>query len=41
MDAYGLITRSDRLLSPAAEVMRRAIYAAASEVYGMVAPGVL
>lgn len=35
MDAYGLITRTDRLLSPAAEVMLRALRQAAVAVYGM------
>lgn len=35
MDAYGVITRSDRLLSPAANVMLRAIRDAAGSVYGM------
>jgi len=34
MDAFGLITRSDRLLSPAAEVMLAALKAAALTVYG-------
>ena len=34
MDAFGLITRTDRLLSPAATVMLEAIKAAAGEVYG-------
>ena len=35
MDAYGLITRTDRLLSPAAEVMLRALRQTAVGVYGM------
>jgi DNA-binding transcriptional LysR family regulator len=35
MDAFGLITRTDRLLSPAAEVMLRAIKQAALNVYGV------
>ena len=34
MDAFGLITRTDRLLSPAAKVMLRALKAAALTVYG-------
>jgi DNA-binding transcriptional LysR family regulator len=34
MDAFGLIMRSDRLLSPAAKVMLRAIKSAALSVYG-------
>ena len=34
MDAFGIITRRDRLLSPAAKVMLRAIKASASTVYG-------
>jgi DNA-binding transcriptional LysR family regulator len=34
MDAFGLITRTDRLLSPAATVMLEAIKAAAGTVYG-------
>lgn len=34
MDAFGLITRSDRLLSPAARVMLRELEAAAQIVYG-------
>lgn len=36
MEAFGIITRRDRLLSPAAEVMLRAIRATAQEVYGLV-----
>ena len=36
MDAFGLITRTDRLLAPAARVMLRAIKAVAHEVYGSV-----
>ena len=36
MDAFGLITRTDRPLSPAARVMLGAIKAAAAESYGMV-----
>jgi DNA-binding transcriptional LysR family regulator len=35
MDAFGLITRTDRPLSPAARVMLGAIKAAAAESYGM------
>jgi DNA-binding transcriptional LysR family regulator len=35
MDAFGLITRTDRLLAPAATVMLKALKAAAMEVYGM------
>lgn len=38
MDAFGLITRTDRLLSPAAKVMLEAIKAAAGEVYGSLLP---
>jgi DNA-binding transcriptional LysR family regulator len=34
MDAFGLITRTDRLLAPAAKVMLRALRATAAEVYG-------
>jgi len=34
MDAFGIITRRDRLLSPAGNVMLRAIKAAALTVYG-------
>ncbi|MGN6528342.1 MAG: LysR family transcriptional regulator [Burkholderiaceae bacterium] len=34
MDAFGLITRTDRLLAPAAKVMLRALKATAGEVYG-------
>ena len=34
MDAFGLITRTDRLLAPAAQVMLRAIKAVAHDVYG-------
>jgi len=34
MDAFGLITRTDRLLSPAAKVMLRALKGAALTVYG-------
>lgn len=34
MDAFGLITRTDRLLSPAAKVMLRALKAASLTVYG-------
>ena len=37
MEAFGIITRRDRLLSPAAEVMLRAIRATAQEVYGLAA----
>ena len=39
MDAFGLITRTDRLLAPAAQVMLRAIKAVAHDVYGSVAGG--
>lgn len=35
MDAFGLITRTDRLLSPAAKVMLRAVKNAAVSVYGV------
>jgi DNA-binding transcriptional LysR family regulator len=38
MDAFGLITRTDRLLAPAAQVMLRAIKEVAHEVYGTVWP---
>ena len=34
MDAFGLITRTDRLLAPAAQVMLRAIKTVAQDVYG-------
>jgi DNA-binding transcriptional LysR family regulator len=34
MDAFGLITRTDRLLSPAAKVMLQAVRNAAVSVYG-------
>jgi DNA-binding transcriptional LysR family regulator len=34
MDAFGLITRTDRLLAPAAQVMLRAIKSVAHDVYG-------
>lgn len=34
MDAFGLITRTDRLLSPAATVMLEAIKSAAADTYG-------
>ncbi len=34
MDAFGLITRTDRLLSPAAKVMLRALKTTAAHVYG-------
>jgi DNA-binding transcriptional LysR family regulator len=34
MDAFGLITRTDRLASPAAKVMLRCLKAAAQTVYG-------
>lgn len=40
MEAFGIITRRDRLLSPAAEVMLRAIRATAQAVYGL-APAAL
>jgi DNA-binding transcriptional LysR family regulator len=36
MDAFGLITRTDRLLAPAAQVMLKAIKAVAHDVYGTV-----
>jgi len=35
MEAFGIITRRDRLLSPAAEVMLRAIRSTAQSVYGL------
>jgi len=35
MDAFGIITRTDRLLSPAAKVMMRALKATSGEVYGV------
>jgi DNA-binding transcriptional LysR family regulator len=35
MDAFGLITRTDRLLSPAAKVMLKALKSAALTVYGV------
>jgi DNA-binding transcriptional LysR family regulator len=35
MEAFGIITRRDRLLSPAAEVMLRAIRSTALSVYGL------
>jgi DNA-binding transcriptional LysR family regulator len=35
MDAFGIITRTDRLLSPAAKVMMRALKAASADVYGV------
>jgi DNA-binding transcriptional LysR family regulator len=35
MDAFGLITRTDRALSPAARVMLGAVKAAAAELYGV------
>ena len=35
MEAFGIITRRDRLLSPAAEVMLRAIRSTAQAVYGL------
>jgi hypothetical protein len=34
MDAFGIITRTDRLLAPAAQVMLRAIKSVAHDVYG-------
>jgi DNA-binding transcriptional LysR family regulator len=40
MDAFGLITRTDRLLSPAADVMLRAIKQAALTIYGVKLSGV-
>ena len=33
MDAYGVITHRNRLLSPAAQTMLKAIRATASEIY--------
>lgn len=36
MDAFGLITRTDRLLAPAAQVMLRALKAVSRQVYGAV-----
>ena len=36
MDAFGLITRTDRLLAPAAKVMLRALKSVAHDVYGTV-----
>ena len=41
MEAFGIITRRDRLLSPAAEVMLRAIRVAAQTVYGLAPAEVL
>jgi DNA-binding transcriptional LysR family regulator len=35
MDAFGMITRTDRLLAPAAKVMLRALKTAAVDVYGV------
>jgi DNA-binding transcriptional LysR family regulator len=40
MDAFGLITRTDRLLSPAAKVMLEAIRTAAASAYGLGASNV-
>jgi len=40
MDAFGLITRTGRLLSPAADVMLRALKQAAQEIYGVRLSGV-
>ena len=34
MDAFGIITRTDRLPSPAAKVMMKALKTAAVSVYG-------
>jgi hypothetical protein len=34
MDAFGIITRTDRLPSPAAKVMMRALKAASLTLYG-------
>jgi DNA-binding transcriptional LysR family regulator len=34
MDAFGIITRTDRLLSPAAKVMMKALKTASLSVYG-------
>jgi DNA-binding transcriptional LysR family regulator len=34
MDAFGIITRTDRLLSPAAKVMMKALKTASMSVYG-------
>jgi iron complex transport system substrate-binding protein len=36
MEGFGIITRRDRLLSPAGEVMLRAIRATAQTLYGLV-----
>jgi DNA-binding transcriptional LysR family regulator len=33
MDTYGIITRRNRLLSPAAQIMLKALRATASEIY--------
>jgi DNA-binding transcriptional LysR family regulator len=38
MDAFGIITRTDRPLSPAAEVMLRALKHVSAEVYGLEMP---
>lgn len=35
MDSFGLVTRSDRLFSPAAKVMLKALKSAAASVYGV------
>ena len=35
MEGFGIITRRDRLLSPAGEVMLRAIWATAQTLYGL------
>jgi DNA-binding transcriptional LysR family regulator len=40
MDTFGIITRSDRPLSPASRVMLAALKTAASEVYGVALDGV-
>ncbi|AKK66996.1 LysR family transcriptional regulator [Xanthomonas translucens pv. undulosa] len=38
MDAFGIVTRTDWLLSPGARIMLQALQAAAGPVYGYVAP---
>jgi hypothetical protein len=39
MDAFGLITRTDRPLSPAGRVLLGALKAAAAECYGVAVEG--
>jgi len=39
MEGFGIITRRDRLLSPAGEVMLRAIRATAQTLYGLEGAG--